>query len=159
MENLFSLTEVVEFTAQNNLGLWTRQIYDYKLNKIRPAKLEDFEEDKTVTMELLVEDERILKDFVISNFQFVSKVFSPKHNASIVEKDLTEKWKNLISKIHNEVYSNILTKPTNTKTETFKVETNTTKNKETKKAKKTSFLARILKNKKNKKEDENTLSN
>lgn len=77
MKNYFTQSDITEFLAQNDYGLWTNQIIDKKTSKPRPAKDEDFENGTEHTLQMLdTYDDKTYKAFEISNFKFAEIDFS-----------------------------------------------------------------------------------
>lgn len=110
MQVIFSSSDVVEFIAQNNLGLWTGNIYDYKTNRLRSATKKDFDqENKSVTLELLaLDDDKTLKDFNISNFEFSALKYDNLKRTNVTEKNLTTKWHDFMLKTYGDEYAEML---------------------------------------------------
>ena len=156
MQNIFNLSDVQEFIAQQELGLWTKNIYDYKTKKTRSANIKDFkQEDPSITLEMLdLYDDRTLKDFSISNFEFSLLKYNAQKKP-VVDKNLTTKWHDFMLNAYGDEYAELLTAWSNQKIQTID---ETLKNKsktipETTKAKfekLRSFYEKILKKAKSK---------
>ena len=77
MENFYTQSDIEEFLAQQDYGLWTKQVIDKKTSKPRPAKDEDFENGTEHTLEMLdTYDDKTYKAFEISNFKFAEVDYS-----------------------------------------------------------------------------------
>lgn len=79
---IFTTSDILYFLSQHDQGLWTRNMHDPKTMKTRTAKVEDFDNLKVVTLEMLVDDEKEWKMYSLSNFNFGEISASPTRNAN-----------------------------------------------------------------------------
>ncbi len=107
MKTTFSHSDIEEFLAEHDYGLWTSNFYDLKSNKLRQAKKSDLEENNKFTLEIIdSSDEKILKDFAISDFKFSALSYS--NGKQKIEKDLTMEWCSQLLDTYDEEYATAL---------------------------------------------------
>lgn len=92
MKNFFNQSDVLEFLAQHDYGLWTHNLIG-NTGKSHSAKDEDFENNIINTFEMLdTYDERSFKDFAITNFRFAEVKYSSNSKECKNERLLTLDW-------------------------------------------------------------------
>ena len=93
MKKYYSKSDIEEFLAQNDYGLWTMNIFDKKTNKTRNAEESDFDIDVVHTFEIIdTYDDKTFKDFAISNFRFAEIKYTSGKKQSVNEFTLTINW-------------------------------------------------------------------